>query len=451
MTISDVTSNPLPRHRVEVVEAGKSTAANWTTCEIDRHIVFDTAGLEAYCSKGWNQRVYDAFVVAGAVEFCDRTKSRCSQMWGRNISLQIRVHDPDVWKVGNLDALLAVLTGDRWHVEFIKRETQVARPRQLRLDIHGSADVVVPFSDGLDSYAVARLLEQDGGSVLRVRLGSKFHVGATNDKARPFATIPYQVKCGRNAEISMRSRGFKFALLSGVAAYLAQVDDIAIPESGQGIMGSTLVPVGAEYEDLRNHPRFLDGMRHFLSVVFNHNIRFKFPRIWHTKAETLKEFFEVDAADAGWKNTRSCWQDQRQASVSGKRRQCGICGNCLLRRMSLYVANRDECRQAYVWEDLTAKQFNLGVATDFNMHNMKAMRGHAIRAVLDLDRLSELAFSARQGINVSRHIAELKSSLHMSDVDIRNRTDRLLKKHAAEWLAFKERLGKGSFIVRWLE
>ena len=450
MTTSDLTSNPLPQLRVEVVEAGKSATPHWTPCELGRHIVFDTAGLEAYSSQEWDHRVYDAFVIAGAVEFCDRAKRRGSQQWGRDISVRIRVHDPDVWKGGGLDEVLVALTCDRWVVEFVKRETKAARPRQLLLDIDGSANVVVPFSDGLDSYAVARLLEQDCGSVLRIRLGSKSHVGATKNSRRPFATIPYQVKCDCNAENSMRSRGFKFALLSGVAAYLAQVNDIAMPESGQGMLGSTLVPVGIEYEDVRNHPRFLDKMESFLSTVFNHDIRFQFPRMWHTKADTLKELFEMDAADTGWQSTRSCWQDQRQASVAGKLRQCGICGNCLLRRMSLYVADRDECRKAYVWEDLTAKQFELGLASDFKKHNMKAMHGHALRAALDLEYLSELSFSSLQDVSAV-HIAELEKSLQMTESEVVNHTDSLIQKHAAEWRAFKSHLGRDSFIVRWLE
>ena len=94
----------------------------------------------------------------------------------------------------------------------------------------------------------------------------------------------------RSVESSGRSRGFKFALLSGVAAYLSGTKQVIVPESGQGALGPSLIPVGQEYEDYRNHPLFTHRMTVFLSALLDHKVRYTHPRLWHTKAETLAEF-----------------------------------------------------------------------------------------------------------------------------------------------------------------
>ncbi len=71
----------------------------------------------------------------------------------------------------------------------------------------------------------------------------------------------------RFVESSARSRGFKFAVLSGLAAYLAKANKVFVPESGQGALGPAIVTVGQAYEDFRNHPRFTKKMSAFLKAL----------------------------------------------------------------------------------------------------------------------------------------------------------------------------------------
>ena len=124
-------------HRVDVVEAGEPARRHWTKCEIGKNLKFDTAGLEAYCFANWDARVFDAFVLAAAVEFCDRTKARRLARWGRDIFLRVPIHDPAHWHsttvLGALRGGLEFLTGDRWHLEFVARRKAVPPPRQRHL------------------------------------------------------------------------------------------------------------------------------------------------------------------------------------------------------------------------------------------------------------------------------------------------------------------------------
>src|SRR6185437_12063864 len=116
-------------------------------------------------------------------------------------------------------------------------------------------EALIAYSEGMDSRAVAGIVGAElSDKLVRVRVGSNavdhpIHLS----KKEPFATVPYKVKTRiTNGETSARSRGFKFSLISGLAAYLAEAERILIPESGQGSLGPALVTVGHAYPDYRN-------------------------------------------------------------------------------------------------------------------------------------------------------------------------------------------------------
>ena len=448
----------LPLHRVDVVEAGGVSRRHRVGCEIGGNLNFDTTGLEAYCFANWDARVFDAFVLAAAVQFCDHTKVRSSVRWGRDIELRIPVHHLAHWRSaavsGALHAALDFLTGDRWHVEFIARSKPERAPRQGNLDLPDGSRVIIPFSDGLDSLAVAGLLEcEHGHKLIRVRLGSRSLGGRLPKSQRiPFAVVPYKVRFGkkRSVETSARSRGFKFALLSGVAAYLSDASRVIVPESGQGALGPVLVPVGQAYEDYRCHPLFTDLMEAFLSALFGNEVRYAYPRLWHTKAETLALYIDTCPDSDNWTRTRSCWQGPRQVSVSGRLRQCGICAACMLRRMSAHAAGATERKETYVWEDLSAPRFEDGVAEGFRkIVPQGAQHEYAIAGALHLDHLAGLSHSSANDIPLDRQVFRLSRSLALSEQGTRQKLERLLTQHGKEWKHFVGSLGAGSFVAQW--
>ena len=448
----------LPMHRVDVVEPGRSARRHRLRCEIGENLKFDTAGLEAYCFANWDARVFDAFVLAAAVQFCDHTKARPSAWWGREIMLRLPVHDLMHWRSaavsGPLQGALEFLTGDRWHLEFVARTKPADPPRQRNFSLPDDACAVIPFSDGLDSRAVAGLAEREHGQkLIRVRLGSRplnnHHVKVEH---MPFASVPYRVLYGRrgSVETSARSRGFKFALLSGIAANLSQARQVIMPESGQGALGPVLVPVGQAYEDYRNHPLFTDRMKAFLSALFGHEIHYVNPGLWHTKAETVAAFIAACTDGKNWAQTRSCWQGQRQASVSGRWRQCGICAACMLRRMSVHAISGTEDKETYIWEDLSAARFEEGAAAGFRKNKPQgALYEYAIAGTLHLDHLAGLQHSPANQVPLDRQVFQLSRSLGLSEQETRQKLERLLTRHAEEWKNFLGSLGSHSFVAQW--
>ncbi len=67
---------PLPSIRVDVVEAGARTPRSSLPCVIGQNLKFSTESMESYFFAQWEPVVYDALLVAAAVEYCDRTQRR---------------------------------------------------------------------------------------------------------------------------------------------------------------------------------------------------------------------------------------------------------------------------------------------------------------------------------------------------------------------------------------
>jgi 7-cyano-7-deazaguanine synthase in queuosine biosynthesis len=427
-------------------------------CQIGRDIEFSTERLESYCIATWEPILYDALVVAAAVEFADRTLKRRQLSWPREFQLAIPVHDPGRWSSKSVsDALreaLNFLTGDQWTIEFYKRTKEANTPSQGRFKLVSDAAAVIPFSDGLDSRCVAGLLGKEmGDRLIRVRLGKKAFDGKTRHQIRqPFTSVPYHVRGNDKqfVESTARSRGFKFALISGLAAYLTKAGKVIVSESGQGALGPALVTVGQGYEDYRSHPQFTTRIEKFLEALLHHQVRFTFTQLWLTKAETLKKFVAECNGDASWTDTWSCWQQNRHVSVDGKKRQCGICAACLLRRLSVYGAGLSEEKETYVWENLSASKFEAGAARSFARKKITgALREYAIAGALHLDHLAQLRSSAASARPLSLCAFQLCQSLGLPEAEVRPKLDRLLAQHEKEWKAFMESLGQSSFLGSW--
>lgn len=454
--VKGISKSP-PTLAVDVVESGVRRRKGWMRCQLGRNIAFNTSRLETYCFASWEPVVYDTLLVAAAVEFADRSRRRRALCWGRDLALRIPVHDAARWSARPVaDALretLSFLTGDRWEIFFRERRRPVTALRQASIPLPAGVNAVIPFSDGLDSRAVAGLMARElRDSLIRVRLGAKQRAGKDGDAGRhPFTAVPYKVVAGSDGfvESSARSRGFKFALISGLAAYLAKAGDVIVPESGQGALGPALVTVGQAYEDYRSHPLFTDRMERFLFALLGHRVHFRFPRLWHTKAETLKAFV-AECQDGSWRDTWSCWQQSRQVSVAHKKRQCGICAACMLRRMSIHAAGLMESQNIYVWEDLTARTFAAGVASAFRRSKItRKLHEYGIAGALHMDHLAALRSSAANAAMLDRTAFQLSRSLGLAEVDARARLDRLLTQHEHEWSSFLASLGPSSFVANW--
>jgi hypothetical protein len=446
----------IPEKSIDIVTNNQKARQGCIGVRLRHDIVFDTEELERFAFASWKPLIYDAMVVAASIEYADRIVLRPASGWARSLSLSVPVNEYELWSspevMNSLHDAIRFLTGDCWNISF-KMTTDSWKPsRETLLSLRMPVNSILAFSDGMDSHIVSRIMESEGEKLLRVRMkrGSSSQLRWRSNQEE-FVTVPYSLKfCGQNKTTSLRSRGFKFAMIGGIASYLTNVEYITIPESGQGAVGPALVPLGHMYPDYRSHPFFTKRMERLLKALFQRNFCFHFPRIWNTKGETLKEFTELPGVTDTWKNTRSCWKDSRWSSVKKEHRQCGTCAACLFRRVSVHAAGLTEEANTYICTNMNASTFEAAVEPGFSKLT-KAFKQHAIAGVLSMDNLSELA-NQKFASSVQRQAMLLGYVLDIPRKEAEEKLTRLLYMHAQEWKGYVNSLGPESYIkklVRW--
>ena len=443
----------MPSLVLDALEPGTALRDGAVGAPIGQTLQLDTVGLETYFFADWNPVLVDLLVIAAAAEFCDIRRARPEYTWSRRFDLRVAVHDPALWNRPDVRAslveALGYLTGDVWRFSFVQRRRDVPRVAQGRLSLESGARIIMPYSDGLDSRAVRALVaaSEGVGGLVAVRLGAGgVDQPHSRKKRHPFAVVPYKLKRPRQGEASARSRGFKFAAVTGIAALMAGVQRIVVTESGQGAFGPMLAVSGQTYPDYRVHPTFSRRMERLLHAISGKDVHYEYPRLWSTKGETLTAAQALKHAPS-WNDTRSCWQQARHSSFDGRRRQCGICAACMLRRMSMFTAGIDEPANTYIWERLTAERLEDGVAAGFDKITSK-MRRYAVAGVLHMDHLAELAESPLHARSLRRAARETAEALDGDPAAVEQQLRDMLGRHAAEWRAFREALGPDSFVAR---
>lgn len=440
--------------RVDAIEQDVPIRRGAVPALLGNSIRLDTRGLTSFFFAHFDCRLFDLLVVAAAVEFCDRSKRRPALGWSRAFDVRVAVHEPEVWMVPEvksaLEEALSFLTGDVWQFGFELRRNAEPDPATAPLPLPALRALIMPYSEGLDSLAVHALtVHEIGSELVRVRLGSGGVDREALDKDRkPFARVPYRVKVATSSESSARSRGFKFAVVTAIAAAMSDVRQIVVTESGQGALGPVLVRSGHAYPDYRVHPAFSRKMEHLFQKLTGHVVHYEYPRLWYTKGETLAAAKALPRPPDFVNRTRSCWQSSQHASVDGARRQCGICAACILRRVSMLRAKIDEPAETYVWENLSVETFDAGAAEAFQGHT-PALREYGIAGVLHMDHLAALASPTAQPRTVRRVARLTADALGQNENVVIERLQDLLERHAEEWHRFVSAQGEQSFVARY--
>ncbi|MEO1039522.1 MAG: 7-cyano-7-deazaguanine synthase [Pseudomonadota bacterium] len=434
---------------LDVLEYGQRPREGRAHCYIGDQISFSTEALGRYFFAGWNPTAYDLLLVAGVIEYCDLSKRRSTVHWPRTFQVRIPVHDPALWNspsvVDTLEAAARIVTSDTWQFEFVRRQEALAIPPTQPLPLPNGVSYTIAYSDGLDSKAVAELLIEEFGpdAALRIRVGQ---TGKDVINRRAFIPVPFRVKASRK-EASFRSRGFKFAAISAVAAKLGNVNRIIVPESGQGALGPAILNLRPTSPDYRNHPRFFRAMERFIGAVLEHTVSFEQPRLWSTKAETIREAHNVAGLSVNEiTKTRSCWQKRNYVNFNGRFHQCGVCAACLLRRVSLAAAGIPEDDEHYTFANLSAPTVIEAAKPELNVRNPRGIEPHAYAACRHMHQFGQLKSNLGERFGFRGHASEIARATGAQADEVEKRLVELSERHSAEWQSFLDGLDERSFI-----
>jgi len=363
------------------------------------------------------------------------------------------VRRPEEWQACSavLNELLQFLTGDHWQVAFIGRRKLWGKTRQDIFPLGKGTFVVVPYSNGLDSFAQSQLLKLDSSGLtpIRITAWNRGLAGRRDWGSDPDGTkyrrvsIPITISTHNHPEPSYRTRSFLFNAFAGLAAHLSQADCVLVPENGQGSLGPSIVPFGAESPQRGSHPGFTHRMGDFLRLVLGSPVRFDHPQLWRTKTEVLR-ILKQEKLLGDWAATTSCPRDRRDISLNGKIAHCGVCAACLLRRAAAHLNGLVEPIDTYLWRDLTAPTLADAIHQDARRKTRPNDIDIASHGVLVMTELANWADAPDDDPLVSQCAFEISGAESIASTQASLR--RLLKAHREEWILFRNHFGPSAWI-----
>lgn len=442
----------IPGLNVHVTRPDEPVEQGVTPCVVGQHVKFDPGGLRSYFTNRWQPAFHDVMLLAAAVEACDHSLARPAAGWARAFTVSVPVHDPKLWNRAKaqeaLTRALRMLTGDSWAFRFAKTRAPLPGPARRPVRFHGHVDSVILFGDGLDSLAVATIMDRDENSlVARARIGSgKAGPARADEDIEPFSSAPFRtfrLKSG-SMERSGRSAGFKIAVLGGLAACLAGAERVIVPQSGQTTLGPALAHLGQGCFDRRAHPQFTALMSGFFEALLGERVAFEHPALWKTKAQSLADYRNLVKGGKIWRETRSCQPDSHYNNpANGESRQCGVCPACMLRRSSLHAAGYSEDPGMYIQGDLPKR----GSLADRRKTEAKPRHQlNCASGVLHMDRLAALPLSEGWNFLIERQALILAKTLGVDFSKAFRSIWHLLRAHGDEWRSFARSLPRQSLV-----
>jgi hypothetical protein len=306
--------------------------------------------------------------LAALVYLVDRTAKRTLRGFERELQLTVPVSDPDAWNdhADALGALLRLLSGDRWELQFATAHP----PRRRQPAPAHNSDLVLLFSGGADSLCGALTAHAESIPPLLLSHWDFTIIGGVQNRlveelegfwgARP----PHvKVRLGRRAkqigsdqrfrqEGSSRSRSLLFLAL-GLA--VASVNDAELWMAENGF-ASLNVPLTGErraaLSTRTTHPGLLQDLGEELSDI-GLRVRLRNPFEHQTKGEIYAQVAAVigeEEASRLLSASHSCAKPDRGPGFPADA-HCGACFGCLVRRAA-FLASGLQDRTIYIEEQL---------------------------------------------------------------------------------------------------
>lgn len=313
----------------------------------------------------------DLSEIASYVYLADKAMPRGQyEKWVRDLSFLVPVRHPGRWNAVRtlLSNTVGTLSGDNVQFYFVKKRED--RHSGGTRDVEQapntcSSDSVSLFSGGLDSFAGAVYLIQQGRRPL---LASHYVSGLKGVQSRlvealehrmdvKFEHFQYRITSGSSAETRFplktresthRARSFLFMSLAAVAAKVRGFSEIFICENG---VLSLNVPISDARKGSRStrhaHPLYLAYFNQLIDTLYEQTFTVRNPFFFWTKGEEVDLLRETALEDL-IHETVSCWGYPNLTVRYKDSNHCGSCLPCIVRRVSMIAAGLERFDDKYV-------------------------------------------------------------------------------------------------------
>lgn len=447
---------------VTVVEGGDAASnGNHHVQPVDA-LAVQARMLHECCFTALSPLAYDLSALLGAVKYLDRSvRRKHGTGWRRDLRIELPVYQLKEWRRPevreSLTNALQYLTADRWQFDFVKRRKKL--PPHGQLPLFGAPDqprYFMPYSNGLDSFAQTELLKANEPQVemipIHVRSSGSEQTMQSNgrtSRSEPNAVpVLAKVKEPKHAEPTYRSRSFLFNTLAGYAAAISQSEGVVVPENGQGSLGGSFVRLGQETPHRSCHPGATTLLGKFINSLTGVQVRYRHPALYRTKGQVLNALVGIRRDSADWLRAhRSCSWDARNASRGKELIHCGVCGNCLLRRMSLFGAGIPDVTD-YKIADLHAISVRGGLAAGDGLRYERAYEDLAYNSARGMQQLADHALEPNSN-RLRAEIAGLERLEERATWEVRADLMGLLNQHCHEWSKFLAFCGGQSWVAQY--
>ncbi len=377
--------------------------------------------------KNLSQRIIDFLEIAAYIYAADSAKARgkgwsengTRENWQREFNFIIGVRDYEFWQdekiIASLKSILNFLSDDSYSFDFRKLSKDRSYQEYLALDETAdfnfkNPDKVIMFSGGLDSLSGAiESLEKGERTVLVSHRSFPSIDKRQRDLSNQLKAIypnqiihiPVWLNKDKNLfrEYTQRTRSFLYATLGTVVSSLLNCNKICFYENG---IVSLNLPVADEVLRARasrtTHPVFLHKFSELASFVCNEEKIIDNPFIFCTKKNVIQKI-ESSKKSALIGYSCSCTHTKSQTKSQW---HCGGCSQCIDRKIAIeslglskYDPDVDYVENVFIGE--RKEGYDKNMATNFARH------------VIELAKISEIDFSKKFNLEISRAVRPFKN------------------------------------------
>jgi hypothetical protein len=226
-------------------------------------------------------------------------------------------------------------------------------------------------------------------------------------------------------ESSQRTRAFIHVTLGVVASLMSGLGTLYLFENGFGALNLPCDDAQIGSQNSRGtHPVFLQRMSSFISAVFAKSFTIKNPYSFMTKAQMLATP-DMNGFENLFQKSFSC---DRYPNYPYKAPQCGLCSSCMIRRMSMYAANRPDEGRNYTVDVFKAKKTEHMREREILAHAKLSVQANALAAHLASEKSWEKLTVMCPDI--------LRAEIELGSPNFQFAVLALLRQHVKEWELF---------------